>query len=75
MILARCGGLLAEDGLLALEIGHDQAAAVAGLCRQAGLAEPSIVKDLGGRSRVVMTRARASGTSWEPAKKALGKVG
>jgi release factor glutamine methyltransferase len=50
--------LLAEDGLLALEIGHDQGSAVVGLCREAGLGAPRIEQDLGRRDRVVVARAR-----------------
>jgi methylase of polypeptide subunit release factors len=44
--------------VFALEIGYDQAGAVIRLCREAGLADPRIEQDLGGRDRVVIARAR-----------------
>ena len=40
--------MLADGGFLALEIGHDQGEAVAGLCRKAGLSDVRIHRDLGG---------------------------
>jgi release factor glutamine methyltransferase len=74
-ILGRAGNLLGKGGLLAFEVGYDQAEAVAALCRKAGLGNVSYVKDLAGRSRVVVARADVSGTIREAPKKALGKVG
>lgn len=56
MILGRIDTLLAADGLLAVEIGFDQGEAVTALCRQAGLHEVRIERDLGGRDRVVVAR-------------------
>lgn len=47
---------LAEGGLLALEIGFDQGAAVAELLRAAGLVEVLVLPDLAGRDRVVVAR-------------------
>ncbi len=52
--------LLRPGGLLALEIGHDQASAVSALV-QAGLKAPvRVVKDLGGRPRCVLCRRHRS---------------
>jgi release factor glutamine methyltransferase len=73
-ILSRAGALLAPGGFLAFEVGHDQGEAVAALCRKAGLSEVRILKDLGGRWRVVTASASMSGTIPEAPKKALGKV-
>ena len=36
-ILARAGKLIGKGGILAFEVGHDQAESVAALCREAGL--------------------------------------
>lgn len=72
-ILARLDTLLAKGGMLAFEVGYDQGDAVAKLCREAGLTNVRIEKDLGGRDRVVVAYARVSGGRKSP-KKALGKV-
>ena len=74
-ILARAGNLMGKGSLLAFEVGHDQAEAVAALCRKAGLGKIGIGKDIAGISRVVMARADVSGTIREAPKKALGEVG
>jgi len=49
-------GILRSDGVFAVEIGVGQRAAVEALFRDAGAVELSIVKDLGGRERVVVGR-------------------
>lgn len=46
---------------VAVEIGHDQAAAVSRLFEQAGLAEVTVVDDLGGNARVVLGLRPRSG--------------
>lgn len=52
-------GLLADEGALLFEVGYDQAAAVVGLGRAAGLREAAVVHDLAGHARVVrLTRSR-----------------
>lgn len=45
--------LLAEGGLAAVEIGHDQAAAVTGLLERDGL-RAGVAQDFGGRDRVLL---------------------
>jgi len=50
------GAVLAPGGALALELAPDQASAVAGWCRQAGLLEVTGHRDLAGRPRVVTAR-------------------
>ncbi|GEO99878.1 peptide chain release factor N(5)-glutamine methyltransferase [Methylobacterium haplocladii] len=54
--LAARPGLLAADGALLLEIGYDQAEAVAGLGRDAGFRVAGIDRDLTGHARVVTLR-------------------
>lgn len=49
----RRGGLLAQDGVLVLEIGFDQADSVRGLARSAGFAERGLHRDLAGHDRVL----------------------
>lgn len=53
-ILARLPGLLSPGGGAVLEIGHEQATAVAGLVRASGFPEPRIRLDLAGRPRCVV---------------------
>jgi release factor glutamine methyltransferase len=48
--------LLKAGGLLAIEIGHDQATPVRGLLQDAGWVEVEIVPDLAGIERVVLAR-------------------
>lgn len=55
-ILRNAPELICDGGILALEIGYDQRESVAALCRDAGLADVAIEKDLGGRERVVVAR-------------------
>ncbi len=74
-ILSRIGELLADGGLLALEVGDGQGKAVASLCREAGLAEVRVRPDLARRDRVVTATRTALGANLKVAKKALGKVG
>jgi release factor glutamine methyltransferase len=74
-ILSRIGKLVAPGGFLAFEVGYDQGESVAALCRQAGLSEVGIRRDLGGRERVVSGRQTFFGANPKVAKKALGKVG
>ena len=50
---------LAPGGGLALELAPEQAAAVAGWCREAGLLEVRTLRDLAGRARVVAARRGA----------------
>jgi release factor glutamine methyltransferase len=51
-------GHLAEGGRLILEIGWRQGPAVAALCREAGLADVRILRDLAGHDRVVTANLR-----------------
>lgn len=55
-IIAQAPDWLAAHGLIAVEIGHTQAAAVAELMTAAGLSEVSVVQDLAGRDRFVTAR-------------------
>jgi len=61
-ILGRVSGLLATDGLLAFEVGHDQSDQVAALCRAHGLGEIAAHSDLAGKARVVTSRRGLSQT-------------
>lgn len=74
-ILARADRLLAEGGLLAFEVGHDQGDAVAALCAAAGFSGVAVHKDLGGIGRVVAASWLVSGNRRSVAKISLGKVG
>jgi release factor glutamine methyltransferase len=56
-ILAEARRLLASEGFLAVEIGHNGAEAVAALAWEHGLAVARIARDLGGRPRVLVLRA------------------
>jgi release factor glutamine methyltransferase len=53
-ILAQLPRLLVPGGSAVMEIGHDQAAAVAGLARVHGFTEPQVRPDLAGRPRCVV---------------------
>lgn len=57
-ILGDVERVLRPGGLLALEIGWDQGAAVAALARDAELLDARVLPDLGGRDRVVLARAK-----------------
>ena len=50
-------GVLVPGGHLLVEIDPQQAVAVVGRCRAAGLAEVEVIRDLAGRERVVAARA------------------
>lgn len=56
-ILALLPALLAEGGLCAFEIGHNQAEDLRRLCEQAGFSEIRCVKDLAGRDRCIFFTA------------------
>ncbi len=73
-ILRRAGSLLTEHGFFAFEVGHDQGESVAALCRETGLSDVLIRRDLAGRERVVTGRQTFLGANRKVAKKALGKV-
>ena len=51
-----CQTRLASGGWIALEIGHDQAPAVAGFCEAAGMTDVKAEKDLAGIDRFVLAR-------------------
>lgn len=55
-LLPQAAARLAPGGLCAVEIGHDQATAVAALMQAAGFAVEPVVTDLGGHDRVVAGR-------------------
>jgi release factor glutamine methyltransferase len=57
---------LRPGGALFLEIGADQAPAVTRLLRDAGFAEPRMVKDLAGHPRVVWAGQAPQGVSADP---------
>jgi len=46
--------ILKENGLLVVEIGYDQGAAVSALAQAAGLADVAVLRDLAGQDRVVI---------------------
>lgn len=50
---------LRPGGRIALEIGYDQAAAVAALVAAAGFPDPVVSRDLGGNDRVILARRPA----------------
>ncbi len=55
--IPHCAELLRQGGCLMLEIGHDQAAAVAGMLAEAGCCgDIDVARDLAGRDRVVIWR-------------------
>jgi release factor glutamine methyltransferase len=55
-LVAGAPGRLAPGGALALELSPEQAETVAGWCRQAGLLDVTLHRDLAGRPRVVAAR-------------------
>lgn len=60
-LVAGAASVLRPGGLLALEIGAGQGAAVAELVRAAGsFGEPRVEKDLAGRDRIVLAELRTS---------------
>jgi release factor glutamine methyltransferase len=75
-ILSRAPALLEAGGLMALEVGHDQAEAVGRLCRAHGMVDLSFENDLGGTARVVMaTMPSVPGVRRWASKKSLGNIG
>lgn len=73
-ILGRAPFILKQGGLLGLEVGHDQGSAVSALCRDAGLRNVAVERDLSGVGRVVLGIWASSERTHGHAKKALGKV-
>ncbi|BBK36240.1 release factor glutamine methyltransferase [Allostella sp. ATCC 35155] len=69
-IVPELAGLLAPDGIVGLEIGCDQAAAVTGLLTAAGFADVDRVTDLAGLDRCLFARTDA-GSAAKPVKKSL----
>ena len=57
-IAAEAGGFLTDGGMLFLEIGYDQGAAVTGLLSAAGFREIRILQDYAGSDRVVRAAYR-----------------
>jgi release factor glutamine methyltransferase len=53
MISGRAMMYLKEGGRIYLEIGHDQGESVPQIFREGGLRDIAVIKDLGGRDRVV----------------------
>jgi release factor glutamine methyltransferase len=53
-IVSDAGRFLLPDGILALELGADQRAAVEPLCAAHGLQVTKVVKDLQGHERVIV---------------------
>lgn len=53
-IIRQAGQYLEEDGMLAFEIGFDQGEALTELLCDAGYRDVEIIRDLGGRNRVVL---------------------
>ncbi|MFY9292320.1 MAG: peptide chain release factor N(5)-glutamine methyltransferase [Methylorubrum rhodinum] len=58
--IAQRPGLLAAHGVVALEIGYDQATAVTELARKAGFSDVTVARDLAGQARVVTLRPSLS---------------
>ena len=55
-LIPEAAGRLVPGGTLLLEIGYDQGETVPALCRQAGLIEITVLKDLAGLDRVVKAK-------------------
>jgi release factor glutamine methyltransferase len=55
-LLREVGAVLAPGAALALEIAPEQASCVAGWCREAGLLEVTVRRDLAGRPRVLTAK-------------------
>jgi release factor glutamine methyltransferase len=73
-ILARLPDLLAPDGLLAFEVGHDQGVQVQSLCEAAGFRDVTVCADLAATPRVVSGYRGMSGSRRGNAKIELGKL-
>ena len=63
VLSATIGDRLKPGGLVAFEIGFDQAEAVSGLLVAAGFVEVEVIRDLAGRDRVVTARRAEPGES------------
>ncbi|MHA6289030.1 peptide chain release factor N(5)-glutamine methyltransferase [Maricaulis sp. CAU 1757] len=59
ILLADMGRVLVPGGLVALEIGYDQAKAVSALAAQSGLQDVEVCRDLAGNDRVVLAQTPA----------------
>jgi release factor glutamine methyltransferase len=73
-ILRSAPFILKQGGLLAFEVGNDQGGDVGSLCREAGLRNVAVQRDLSGADRVVAGTWGSSETARELSKKALGEV-
>jgi release factor glutamine methyltransferase len=60
-IVGRADRLLRNGGILAFEVGHDQAEAVSEVCVQGGLKVLRRVADLSGKARVVLAQVMSDG--------------
>jgi release factor glutamine methyltransferase len=56
LFCAQCEPFLGKDGLIALEVGHDQGETVATLLREAGLIDVAVKNDLNGIPRFPLAR-------------------
>lgn len=70
-LLPQAAARLAPGGLCAVEIGHDQGAAVSGLMDAAGFAVEPVLADLAGLDRVVVGRRKNVAAANLPAKNLL----
>ena len=57
-ITAEASDYLCRDGIMVLEIGADQAESVSGMLRGHGFRDIRLVRDLGGRDRVLMAKRK-----------------
>ena len=57
-ITAEASDYLCRDGIMVLEIGADQAESVSGMLRDHGFRDIRLVRDLGGRDRVLMAKRK-----------------
>ena len=57
-ITAEASDYLRRDGIMFLEIGADQAESVSGMLRDHGFRDIRLVRDLGGRDRVLMAKRK-----------------
>lgn len=55
-LVGECGDRLNSGGCIALEVGHDQAGQIAGLCASVGLSQVELLNDLAGIERFVFAR-------------------
>lgn len=71
-LIPQAARLLAPDGLLGLEIGHDQQAEVEDLLERNGLRPEARIRDLAGIERCLVARSARDGQS---PKKVVGNTG